>query len=525
MDEHLGLAASRRSLASLAGAYGKRDKDWALKPERPVVFRPGHGSKGARSLVCMCLRVMAENISSISKIMIGDVKEDRLLWQLWEEMPRPMSLHAWELLSPRLLKRSFSDAWAVSSKGEEEQQNKNHLDIAGKRNERGEITIPMGMYRYHQQIENPDCGLGIYTSPLHELTECLVYLCIDNLEFDGHGLLSLARLNTLAVLELVERGPSDSHLSDSMIRGWSEVAAEQDPFPELRILRIASSWHGVTDASLRHVLKFPKLEVFEVTRSRPYFWDNATRIAGEFGWNKTYAGHKSVFASLAAAYLDWRLRISEESIRYLGRLFQDDEQEVTLTTDPRTPTCEGCKAALEGNQEGKPEKHGGRASSGPIHNDDQAPSTYLDEGWELLLQDNHPFLPAAIGKDGDKSNDSKRRQELYEYRQRDTTDAQIFWLLGLLAQREFASHHVGIQPRVEGIALPRKRFASIRLRRPSPKIALWCDQLVFVRTSKSHGKVAKKAKDIGKDAERKETDLRPRKRQNLGDVFASLGVS
>jgi hypothetical protein len=88
MDEHLGLAASRQSLASLAGTYGKRDRDWTLKRESPVVLPRGRGSKGARSLACMCLRVMAKNIGSISKSMIDGIEEDRLLWQLWEQIPR-----------------------------------------------------------------------------------------------------------------------------------------------------------------------------------------------------------------------------------------------------------------------------------------------------------------------------------------------------------------------------------------------------------------------------------------------------
>jgi hypothetical protein len=444
-----------------------------------------------------------------------------------------MSLHAWELLSPRLLRRSKSDAWAASSNGD-----KNHLDFARKRNERGEVTIPMGMYRYHQQIDNPDCGLSVYTSPLRELTECLVCLTIDNIEFDTHELLSLARLNTLAVLELVERDRPYRQpyhpISDSLIRGWSEVAAEQGPFPELRILRIAS-WHEVTEASLHHVLKFPKLEIFEVTHAYRNTFDNATHIAEEYGWKTTdCTGQfqpKSVFVEWAKAYLDqefewWERKLDrpflwwEGHIGYLNRYFQDDAQEVALTADPRTPICEGCKAALEGNPEGKPEKHSPPASSGTAQKDKV---TYLDDGWKLTLQRNHRFT----GDWGwDESKSEKVRLWLSHLRRREMTDDQIFWLLGLFAQREFATHHVGIQARVEGIPLPGKRFASIRLRRPSSRPGYWRDQLIFTRTSKSHCKVAEKAKDtnIGKDAERKQTDLNPRKRRYVGDVFASLGL-
>ncbi|KAK4242857.1 hypothetical protein C8A03DRAFT_10902 [Achaetomium macrosporum] len=547
MDEHLGLAAFRQSLASLAGAYGKRDKDWALTPESPVFFPPARGSKGARPLMCMCLRVVAENMSAISKSMIGDIKEDKLLWKLWEQIPRrvhaidaPMSLHAWEILSYWLQKSSFSDAWAIFLKGKE-QQSENLLDIACKRNERGEVTIPMAMYRYRQQINSPDCGLSVYTSPLHELTDCLVYLCIDNADFDTYEMLSLARLKQLAVLELIERDWSDSQLSDSMIRGWSEVAAEIELFPELRVLRIASDRHQVTEASLHYVLKFPKLEIFDVTEAYHSTWDNATQIAEEFGWKITHPMDETFFVSCAMAYLDQRVAIREESVRCLIRLFEDDEQGITLIGDPQAPTCEGCKAVLRENLGRKPATHGVPSSSEPAHNeaghgkpdlvDNKATNTDLDDSWQTLLQGNHPFLPAAIAKIKGESNDSMRRRELSDLRRREMTDGQVFWLLGLFDQREFASHHVGIQAQVEGIALPRKRFASIRLHHPSTKKTRgWYYQLVFSRTPKG-------AKDIGKEPdspqqaprphhleERKETNLKPRKRQKLGDVLSSLGV-
>src|SRR5687768_15315905 len=105
-----------------------------------------------------------------------------------------MSLHAWDGLGDYLHARSFTRARELLGAGEEHGAK--------------ELTIPMAMYRYCQEIVSPPCPLSVYIDPLGKLDHCLVYICIDNVgRFEKNELLSLAKLDRLAVLELIEPEP------------------------------------------------------------------------------------------------------------------------------------------------------------------------------------------------------------------------------------------------------------------------------------------------------------------------------
>jgi hypothetical protein len=60
----------------------------ALVREDAIVFPPARnkrGSKGPRSLVATCLRVLADNIAAASKFSLECIPE-HLKWALWKEV-------------------------------------------------------------------------------------------------------------------------------------------------------------------------------------------------------------------------------------------------------------------------------------------------------------------------------------------------------------------------------------------------------------------------------------------------------
>ncbi|KAL2128112.1 hypothetical protein VTI74DRAFT_9635 [Chaetomium olivicolor] len=471
----------------------QRDRDWHRVHKDAITFpraRSKKGTTGPRSLVAMCLRGLADNIRAVSSEMIDALPSD-LKWRLWKELlPRNMSLHAWAKLSKSLreeTRRRYRERKALGL----------------------ETTLPMAIYRYNQDILNPPCELDTYTAPLSQLDHgCLTYLCIANIKhFETHELLALARLPRLAVLEVNALDSSAEVLSDRLVRGWGEV---DGGFSSLRVLKITSNAHTVSQASLQYVLQFRMLEIFDVTAFRWSRWCRAEAIAAEQGW-KTSVPRKgdSAFTSYAKAYLDGFLMVETTSVGALQPVFENDRWKVGFVEDTRR------RAADEQHVSPRP-------SNIAIDGEISRNRTRLEEDWRALLEGEHSYSSFA---------EVRLQAEL--------SDNDVFWFLALLDQKECTAD--GIAECADGITLPNQRVVSLRLRNPSNRSAAEQDwrvqglgRIIFSRTSEpqetevseAEGKTATSvpARQPQRLEERRTTGLQARKRQKLGDVFSSMGV-
>jgi hypothetical protein len=442
-----------------------------------------------------------------------------------------MSLHAWKILSSGLIGASFVRAYKTREEGHNNQ-----------------VTVPMAMYRYCQEIVNPPCPLAQYTLPLCGMNH-LAYLCIDNVaHFESHELVRLAYMSQLVVLELIERDPIGTRISDRLIKGWTELAenfvVKISPFPALRVLKITSRTHAVSEASLRHVLEFPALQIFDITAFPAQRWRMARDIAAGYGWKATKP-EGSVFVSYATAYLDGLVAVPPSGVDELRTAFEDDRLQLPIVGDPRRDMVEVYYQDLEddraewGDEEGEEGEEG--ENKGPDFSD------YLDDGWRTLLQGNHPLSKT------DHSQAASNTQH-----QPEMSDNDVFWLLSLLDLHEYDAEKaaIGIRTHLAGITLPWSRLVSLRLRNPSnaaeqSRRLLSSQRLIFSRCRREASAGDDGAPELSRaqasrpsDREeatvpearalepswapraddRRETDLRPRKRQKVGDMFSSFGV-
>jgi hypothetical protein len=410
---------------------------------------------------------------------------------------RNISLDAWRTLSWSLQGKAFWDSRSLVS-AENMHQDK--------------VTLPMALYRYCQEIINPPCELSVYARPFKNIDpDLLGYLCIDNItHFEAHDLLSLAGLQSLAVLELIARDPASEGITDRTIRGWSEV--KPVAFPHLRVLRIISRTHAVSETSLRYVLAFPRLNIFDVTALPDSKWQNAAGIAGVSGWKATEPQPEdSLFVSYADAYLDGRVAVQMTGAEGLRPLFEDDGKQISFGYDPRAGFYAG---------ESKDEDVGRLDLR-----------TYLDDGWRALLQGDH--------LNSQQSRERPHRGEM--------SDNDAFWFMALLGQQEYDRDTVS-QAQVAGVTLQPQRFVSLRLcsaSNPSEqqRQLLNSDRIIFSRTTpiitdtlkssvQGSGQGSGSGSGSGRTSqtirrhrkERSVTDLKPRKRQNLGDMLSSFSV-
>lgn len=413
-----------------------------------------------------------------------------------------MSLHAWNILSPELVGASVRRADEA---------------MHHKEGQNSEVTIPMALFRYCQEIIDPPCELSIYIRPLANTTS-LVYLCIDNVTgFESNELLSLAQLHQLAVLELIEREARSNCISDRLIRGWTEMMKSQScpapPFHKLRVLKIMSRTHAVSEGSLHRVLEFPALEIYDITALPAQRWRRARDIAAEHGW-KAIEPEDSVFVSYANAYLDGRAAVHPSGVDGLRTAFEDDRLRLSLADNPRRGRREGHDQASFGGQ--------GREGEVPP----SARSSHLDDGWRAVLQGN--LL---------SSTTDERQVSGQTHHQPDLSDNEVFWFLSLLDQKQHGEEGVerNAQAQLAGVPLLRDRFISLRLRTPpvaaeQHRAHLGSQRLIFSRRQ-TEAAVAKASEShapepswAARPDDRRERNLKPRKRQKVGDMFSSFGM-
>jgi hypothetical protein len=313
------------------------------------------------------------------------------------------------------------------------------------------------MVRYCQEIVNPPCDLSLYIAPLMEMEEGLVYLCIDNVaRFQIHELLPLAKLPQLAVLELIERDAADSKIGDRLIQGWSEVDTDVDTdtvvFQSLRVLKITSRTHWVSERQLEFLLGLPRLEILDITalpKSRLRTSNRVKDIVACCGWKITDP-EGSLFVSYADAYLDGRIAVHPAGVEGLKGVFENDKQEVSRADDPRWLIGEQGEKDVE--RRTKERDAEGRPSHDEPEPEEPDFRDYIDDNWQALLRGDHPS----------SANASPRTRHLEEM-----GDDQVFWFLALLDQeRRNTSDRTG-QMEAASVTLPIEQFMSLRLRDPS----------------------------------------------------------
>ena len=399
-----------------------------------------------------------------------------------------MSFHAWKLLSSNLIRERVAHNTTLQP-GESAEEDK-------------PVTMPMAMLRYCEEIINPPCDLRIYTAPLIDLDQALVYLSIDNVsQFGTNQLLHLRELPNLAALEIIDREVTNQTNFDRLTRAWMTRLDPERQFNKLRLLKITLGGQAtMTEDSLGYLFDMRHLQILDVTARPAARWRGARDMAGarREGWRVAeLEPWSSSFVSYAAACLDGRTEVDKKGVAGLREAFEDDRQKVALTDPPKPLT--------------------------------RRP---FDDGWAAVLQGEHA-LSATDTTRSLSSND-------------------VFWLLALLNQIDtqngigngsaYESPKHPIYAPMAGISVPEQQFVSLRLREPPTMRGhgdLNSDRLLFYRVrGKSNNPEAEEAPRprtppppkpepepswAPRADDRREAGLKARKRQKLGDIFSGFG--
>ncbi|KAH6615706.1 hypothetical protein B0J18DRAFT_373104 [Chaetomium sp. MPI-SDFR-AT-0129] len=485
----------KQTLTSLSAPY-QPGANWAdvhedaLDLPTPRGGRADGSGKGPRSLVAMCLRVLAENVLGATAEALEVVPEG-LLGRLWREAYlRNMPFNTWKLLTTTLL-----PALDPGPDGDVDPQ-------------RSSVTLIMAMVRYCQEIVNPPCELDVYLEPLRDLGSGLVYLCIDNVSrFRPHELIPLAQLPHLAVLELIDREPGWSWIDDRLIGNWD--ATGDNAFANLRILKIMSATHMVTETGLGLVMGFPRLEIFDLTvRPAPGTLPGKRReLENPYGWRITKP-HGSLFVSYASAYFSRHIGVNKLGVGGLVTTFEDDRQEITWGR------CD---------HHGEPEE-----------------GIRIDCRWHAIIGGYFKFPQIWTGGKGVYTPVAE------------VPENEFFWFLALLDGQSKNHYDATATPRARkqaaGVALPDERFVHLKLRTVPPengwtddRTLAQLDRLIFSRgwrspvsepatattTTRPQENATRRQPDpswTARAEDRKELGLRPRKQQKVGDLLSSFGT-
>ncbi|KAM7207975.1 hypothetical protein V8F20_001769 [Naviculisporaceae sp. PSN 640] len=243
------------------------DRDWFYNPqlrrtappysssrrfEDPRVY-PRRSKKWhkTRSLKEMALEVVVKNIHTATQETLANIPLP-YLWLIFEEcaLNDMVSFHSWKMFSKLL-------------PGDQDREPDRCLRITDT------------LHSCHVRIESPSYDLSYYTRHLASPgtpIDFLTFLHIKPCVFRTDELLTLARLNNLLFLSIVDTGYKQeaAAVTNHLIRGWSET---EMCFPSLKFLTLEST--EVSVRSLRYILKFPSLGGY---RCRP-----SSHMSGGFG--------------------------------------------------------------------------------------------------------------------------------------------------------------------------------------------------------------------------------------------------
>ncbi|KAL2268477.1 hypothetical protein VTJ83DRAFT_3323 [Remersonia thermophila] len=290
-DEDVG-----RTLALLAEAYSDAWDDWTLQHDDNLALprlRKGrtkqHG-KAPRGLASMCLRVLADNIHAADRRSIDDIRLDQR-WQLWRDLAtRNMSLHAWNIVGGSLA--SSCQEWLsqeAAAEAEKQRRNPCEAPAHGRYGGDKERMLTIGMYRYHKEIFHRGDALIPHLIPMIRLDQCLVHLCLEDVERFWRCDLVLLTDLPLRVLELVqqEQPKGDIVLDHRLYEAWAQRAEKACGFSKLLVLRIISEWHTISETEFQHLSKFPALGIVDITLP--------VRLNAMPGWTRVRVSEDATF--------------------------------------------------------------------------------------------------------------------------------------------------------------------------------------------------------------------------------------
>ncbi|KAI0836177.1 hypothetical protein F5Y06DRAFT_111174 [Hypoxylon sp. FL0890] len=247
--------------------------DWYREqPLQPTRGQSGRGVKGPRSLVDICVEVIAQHLSTC-EVEDFDNVPPHLTYRICEYMDKvhfSISLQSFKIFANHL----SQDQWESVRLRQ----------------------MPAMFFKSRYTVERLAGPLSLYTNPLISASfDFIVRLTLagKDLSVSTHDLLGLTKLKNLGVLEIVHPGPSEEapnfpRVNDAVIREW---AREPGSFPVLRVLRIWGE-DFTTNKSIQYLSSFPSLAIYDVAgRKSDWSSQNSRDQSGEaFGWS-SYGGN------------------------------------------------------------------------------------------------------------------------------------------------------------------------------------------------------------------------------------------
>lgn len=142
--------------------------------------------------------------------------------------------------------------------------------------------IPLSLLRFRQAIESPRLTLHAYTAALTSKSFDFLASLSITVPFTVSDLVRLSKVTNLGILEVVyTEGPSQTGISDRLIRTWAQAATEEGAFSVLRVLKLWNH-NEVTSNSLKYLNSFPALAVYDVRGCG--FVSEGKILAQKLGW-------------------------------------------------------------------------------------------------------------------------------------------------------------------------------------------------------------------------------------------------
>ncbi|KAK4445033.1 hypothetical protein QBC34DRAFT_384619 [Podospora aff. communis PSN243] len=332
--------------------------------------------KGPRSLVAMCLRGLAKDLTETEAYipLDDDSIPEALLLRLLREVQlryhKEIPLHSWKILSKA--------CWSALAR-----------DAGGTPWRKLPKELLFHRRTIRQASDDLQTYLKEYRSPAPELKlestipDFLVSLTIDSVtSFQPHHLLSLATLNNLVHLHIVSERPDSAergHVTDSLFRGWSETS---NAFPMLQTLRVTNS-QALSYRSVQLVTVFPCLLVYEVLVH--YF--------------PSYLNYKA-WGDIAKSH-GWRIKVVEPSLLSMVPTL---EQTLSPGADVALPSKPLASLELVGQD----------------CNPNQQLLDYVKDldGWRLYRQSVEPGIQSGAQNRGNEQDSDRKDQQPPQKRKR-----------------------------------------------------------------------------------------------------------
>ncbi|KAL2268478.1 hypothetical protein VTJ83DRAFT_3324 [Remersonia thermophila] len=482
---------------------------------------------------------------------------------------RDMSPHAWNSIGGALV-RYWEKRLQSDRKSREEFQ---PVDLPGDPYRKPRTEIPpsdsvnpddkqaseervlcLGMYRWEHDCFVSAGALSSHVSSYRAVAgSCLVHLCID--EVERFPLLELACLADmpLTVLELVQslQPTGDVVLDDRLCRAWGRRANSTGGFPSLRVLRIASRWHLISDAGLMDLRSLPRLMIVDITR-RPRHHQGAPPLTRRIpGWRRGKSG-LTMFDTYAQAYLGWQVESFAGEIGLMGRVYRNSSAPLSPIWRHRhfRPKAAYKHEPKGSGDDGKGNVRPDGGSQGAWDSSLMKPrNTSSDEGDDRNGEANGEEAGGPVAEHNDPNEASVASDDTFaSFSGADpppTWDylhmprSEVFGWLGLVDYYTPDPEDMQKVPLASFVPVPRKRFMTMRLRANNTDREGDCrlerqgpPRLIYYRSREDReGENEDKDPPVSwapRADDRRATGLNARKRkrqETVGDLLSSFGVS